>query len=205
MWLLTIFHDLNFETPSTWRARFLYLCPPQEHDGSVIPPGIGYYFLAFWLISKCSIMGEIEVILWPTVSRPASLGVGPFFGAHDQIFPLLLLIWKFRSKVVHAIWWGDMFVICIAVNLWFVSLKTHKIIMSHSFKAGPVIPTDTGFAVCRLLWLTGTKVELFSPLPPFLLDVWFQFPDSYTHSYTVGVSPLSVCPWVCLTYKLLHI
>jgi hypothetical protein len=42
-----------------------------------------------WRISHCG----MELNLWPTVSRPVSLGVGPPFGAHDQILNVLHVGW----------------------------------------------------------------------------------------------------------------
>jgi hypothetical protein len=47
--LITILRCLNFETPTTWKARFLYSFP-QEQGNPVISPGIGFVWLMYMLL-----------------------------------------------------------------------------------------------------------------------------------------------------------
>jgi hypothetical protein len=63
-----------------------------------------------------SFSGTVWFDLWLTVSRSVRLGVGPSFGAHDQIFPCLLWIWIcLDSEVVHPLWRENGSIVCIAV------------------------------------------------------------------------------------------
>jgi hypothetical protein len=48
-----------------------------------------YILLSYLRLGSLS---EVEVSLRPTVSEPVYLGVGPCFGAHDQILYFLLLV-----------------------------------------------------------------------------------------------------------------
>jgi hypothetical protein len=55
----TIFYCLKFETPATWRDRFLYLFfPGTRQDSPVVPPVIGtdlfHWFLSYSLSMDCT-------------------------------------------------------------------------------------------------------------------------------------------------------
>jgi hypothetical protein len=55
-------------------------CSPRKSTG--LEPHIGRAHCQFW----------VELMLWPTVSRPIRLGLGPSFGAHDRIFLFFFLL-----------------------------------------------------------------------------------------------------------------
>jgi hypothetical protein len=76
-----------FETPPTWRARFLYLFPPGTGKLSYVP--------RHWvnIIAKV----KVKVILRPTVSRPVRLGIRHSSGTRDQFF--LFSLWLFFLQV----------------------------------------------------------------------------------------------------------
>jgi hypothetical protein len=46
--LMAIFSYLRFETPPTWRARSLYLCPPSDRVAQLYPQAPGSLFVAFY-------------------------------------------------------------------------------------------------------------------------------------------------------------
>jgi hypothetical protein len=70
----------------------------------------------------------VELMLWPTTSRPIRLGVGHSFGAHDQIFRFhffcqtTVLLFGLGSPL----WRQEGSVICSAICQWAESRRTHN-------------------------------------------------------------------------------
>jgi hypothetical protein len=77
---------------------------------------------------------SVQLILWPTVSRPIRLCVRHPFGAHDQIFPFPFF---YRSLallfvLVRPLWREDGTIICSAICQWSESRRTHNhTLLSH--------------------------------------------------------------------------
>jgi hypothetical protein len=96
----------------------------QEQGGPVIPPRhwVYLYFQA-----------EVQVILWPTVSRPVRLGWT------DYNF-LCLTITFFLLHAGHPLWREDESVICSAVTHWLESRRTHN----HIFLSNLRLPQPGG-------------------------------------------------------------
>jgi hypothetical protein len=87
----------------------------------------------------------VEVRLRPTVSRPVCLVVGSSLGAHDQSLPFLLFVCIFLdSKLGYSLWWEDGSVICIAVNLWPRSLRTHNHTLLSYSRLAQLYPRTLG-------------------------------------------------------------
>jgi hypothetical protein len=76
----------------------------------------------------------LELMLWPTVSRPIRLGVGHPFGTHDQIF-LFPLFWRTVALLFdlgRPLWQEDGSVVCSSICQWWESRRTHnQILLSH--------------------------------------------------------------------------
>jgi hypothetical protein len=64
-----------------------------------------------------SLTDLLELMVWPTVSRPIRLGVGHAFGAHDQIFlfPFFCLTIALFFVLGRPLWREDGSVICSAI------------------------------------------------------------------------------------------
>jgi hypothetical protein len=105
---------------------------------------------------------ETEVKLRSMVSCPVCLGVGFSFWTHDKIWPFLLFVWIFLgswcgapSKTKGLVW-------ILHCSQPFVQVVQDPLpYFAVSFETGPVRPLGTGFPLCRLLRLTGAKVEAF--------------------------------------------
>jgi hypothetical protein len=94
--------------------------------------------------------------------------------AHEQILPSLLLIWKFLdSKVGRPLWRKGSSVVCIAVNLWSGSHRTHNHILLFHMRLfqfvkvtlRPTISLPVRLGVRRP---SGTRDQFF-----FLLEIFF--------------------------------
>jgi hypothetical protein len=74
---------------------------------------------------------EVELMLWPTVSRPIRLGVGH---PHDQIFlfPFFCRTIALFLVLGRPLWREDGSVICSAICQWSESRRTHNhTLLSH--------------------------------------------------------------------------
>jgi hypothetical protein len=101
----------------TWRARFPYLYPPGTGWPSYTPGhwvpflsplttrgDYGGSILTRLLTGKLEAVLELELefFLWPTVSRPVSLGIGPPFGTLEQILSCSSFVWQLRRSAFNA-------------------------------------------------------------------------------------------------------
>jgi hypothetical protein len=76
----------------------------------------------------------VELILWPTVSRPISHRFGHPFGANDQIFlfPIFFRTIALLFVLGRPIWREDGSVICSAICQWWESPRTlNHTLLSH--------------------------------------------------------------------------
>jgi hypothetical protein len=137
--------------------------------------------LAFILkrVASYSLVTEVKVTLRPTVSRPVCLGVRRPSGTSNQFYFLLDIFFRqlrFRKFVGPSLTRGQICNLLVqlllglarAVTLGPKSRRTHgHILLSHmrlpqpggpgsriyipQEQGGPVIPSGTGFPLCRLL------------------------------------------------------
>jgi hypothetical protein len=70
----------------------------------------------------------VEFMLWPTDSRPISLGVGHRFETHDEIllFPFFCRTIALLFVLGRPLWREDWSVICSAICQWSESRRTHN-------------------------------------------------------------------------------
>jgi hypothetical protein len=138
----------------------------------------------------CILAWSLEFFLWPTVSRPVRLGIGPSFGILDQILSCSSsFIWQLhrfainassltrkrvctRNLLCNCFWaspeqshlsWRPTELTAISCCLiWFPQPRgPDSRIYIPQEQGGPVIPLGTGFPFCRFLRLAGTTVEVF--------------------------------------------
>jgi hypothetical protein len=122
------YFTVSFETPSTRRARSLYLYSPGTGWPSYTPvhwvpfssplttrrwysnpPPHG--FLQVQVQVQVQVRVRVQVILRPTVSWPICLGIGHPSGVHDQIFVYCLTNAGFLLRGRAPLWREDGFVI----------------------------------------------------------------------------------------------
>jgi hypothetical protein len=137
---MTKFKILFSLTSSCFLSSLIYI--PEEQSGPVIPPGTGLPFCHLaWLPGLWWRYSDppptwvwVELMLWPTVSRPIRLGFWLPLGAHDQIFLFSFFCQTIALPFIlgHPLWWEDGSVICSAICQWSKSYRTHNhTLLSH--------------------------------------------------------------------------
>jgi hypothetical protein len=91
--LMTTFYYLNFETPPTWRVRFLYIFPPRNRITQLYPQALGKI--------PVRVKVRVKFELWPMVNWPVCFGVRLPSGTHDQTSVFCL-------TVVGFLMWGSL-------------------------------------------------------------------------------------------------
>jgi hypothetical protein len=111
-----------------------------------------HIFLTRTYIRNSPRLSWVELMLWPTVSRPIRLGVGHPFGAHDQIFffpffcrtvallfVLGLPLWREDGSVICSeICWNDRIAILqqmfsVTINTWHESIQNIFVFLPYLF------------------------------------------------------------------------
>jgi hypothetical protein len=103
----------------------------------------------------------VELLLWPTVSRPIRIGVGHPFGAHDQIFlfPFFCRTIALLFVLGRPLWREEGSVICSEIFQWSESRSTlNHTLLSHLRLLGSLL-----VASYDLQGLRTILVLLYSP------------------------------------------
>jgi hypothetical protein len=114
-----------------FRPLTLFFFPFAYHLLNFLPPKLLVYNSRY---TQSVIYIWVELMLWPTVSRPIRLGVGHAFGAYDQIF-IFPFFWQTIALLFvlgRPLRREDLSVIWSAIFQWSESWRTHNhTLLSH--------------------------------------------------------------------------